>query len=351
MTFTPSRADAPTPAVAAGLWSVLLLGIASTWSVAGGYPFGPGADPGTSINALGAIEASVAVPVAVAIGLAAMLLSIAIVASWPTEGGSTHVLLVVACWILAGFLILVVPDYRVLVLVAYTPIFLAGLPFGLLPVSDYLAAFTPEIVTMAFSIAGGLAWAATAIVLHRPVPSDEAGRARIGRVGRWATAIAVLVPLVYAATRWAWALGIPLGISDELLRYGQETGLWFAGAALASLAVGGALLTLGLVMPWGEVWPAWLPLIGGRPVPVAAALVPAAIVAALVTSAGLMFVRLTLTGGFDEAFASIGPIKGSWAALAPELLWPIWGVALGVAAYAYGVRRSSASVASSGSPA
>jgi hypothetical protein len=46
--------------------------------------------------------------------------------------------------------------------------------------------------------------------------------------GRWAVSVAVIVPVLYAVTRWAWPLGIPLGISEKFLREGQEIGLWGA---------------------------------------------------------------------------------------------------------------------------
>jgi hypothetical protein len=65
---------------------------------------------------------------------------------------------------------------------------------------------------------------------------------------------------------------------------------------------------------------------------VALAVVPALLVAVVVTSAGVMFVRLIALGT-----SPFGP--GDWGALAPEVLWPIWGVALGTAALAYHYRR------------
>jgi hypothetical protein len=142
------------------------------------------------------------------------------------------------------------------------------------------------------------------------------------------------VPLFYAATRWAWALGIPLGLSEEFLREGQREGTWAAGAALGTVAIAGSLLTLGLAQRWGEVFPRWLPVLGGKRVPPALAIVPACLVAALVTNAGLTFWRRTLLG--TTTFSLTG---GDWAALAPELLWPLWGVALGAATLAYYLRR------------
>jgi hypothetical protein len=46
-------------------------------------------------------------------------------------------------------------------------------------------------------------------------------------------------------------------------------------AALATLAVGGAILTLGLIQRWGEVFPRWIPFVGGKRVPISLAVVPA----------------------------------------------------------------------------
>jgi hypothetical protein len=82
-----------------------------------------------------------------------------------------------------------------------------------------------------------------------------------------------------------------------------------------------------------------MPFVGGKRVPIPLAVVPALVVSVLVTAAGLMFVRLTLTGRLD-AILGDGILGGqNWAALAPELLWPLWGVALTAATMAYYYRR------------
>jgi hypothetical protein len=88
------------------------------------------------------------------------------------------------------------------------------------------------------------------------------------------------------------------------------------------------LLTLGLIMRWGERFPRWVPLLGGRRVPVWLAVVPASVVSAAVTVAGLMVIRFAVEGGSVSATA------------APGLLWLPWGLALGVATYAYAERRA-----------
>ncbi len=154
------------------------------------------------------------------------------------------------------------------------------------------------------------------------------------RWGRWATALAVAVPLGYATTRYAWALGVPLGVSQELLdSLGSRV---YLGAGLATLAVGGAVLTLGLVQRWGEVFPRWIPVLRGHRVPVPLAVVPAGIVSVVVASAGLMFLRFGVSGGFGANFPGG---NGDVAAWLPEMFWPLWGAALAAAAWAYAVRR------------
>ncbi len=321
--------------IAAGLWSVLTTAIGAAWTISGdGFPFGRDNDPSAVLSPLGGLSPSAGAPAAAVLGAIGTLVAATLLAG---PGRRFSTVLTGAARVLAAILILAVPDYRVLVIVAYTPLMLIALPLGLVTVADYLAAFTPPVLAQVFALAGGLAW--TAVGLERSTLVRS--RAQAVRWGRGATAVAVAIPLVYAATRWAWALGIPLGLSDEMMQFGRDTGLWIAGAGLATLAIAGAVLTLGLTMSWGERWPGWFPRVGGRPVPVAFAVVPAAVVAALVTTAGLMFIRLAVSGTFDEAFAPLAGVKDSWAALAPELLWPIWGPALALAALTYARRRSN----------
>ena len=106
--------------------------------------------------------------------------------------------------------------------------------------------------------------------------------------------------------------------------------MWYAGAALATVATIGAILTTGLVARWGEVFPRWVPFLHGTRVPVALAVVPASFVAALVTAGGLGVVRSAIVaGGTVDGFGAVGP----------GLIWPLWGVALGAATLAYYYRR------------
>jgi hypothetical protein len=210
--------------------------------------------------------------------------------------------------------------------VAYAPIVLAGVPFGWPPVNYFEAALPWPVVNQFVCITGGLLLAAAAVAYRRRTAGACAycGRsdARAGwtapgaaaRWGRWAVRVSFVVPVLYAVTRGAWALGIPLGITDEFLRELQSTGLVWAGAGLAAVAVGGAFLTLGLVRRWGEVFPRWMPFLSGRRVPIPLAVVPAALVSVLVTAAGLMFVRLALFGAFNLGKFTL-TLDENWAAL------------------------------------
>jgi hypothetical protein len=125
-------------------------------------------------------------------------------------------------------------------------------------------------------------------------------------------------------------LRIPLLVDDEFIDELHADGAAWAGAWLATFAVIGAVLTLGLVQHWGERFPRWMLGLAGRPVPVRLAVVPASIVSVLVTSAGF--------GLGSHLSMSPGTVSGFWIHL-PQLLWPFWGVALGAATLGYYLRR------------
>lgn len=324
------------PYVAAA-WSLAYGSLGLYWASGGpGFPFGEN-DPDAVFSNLGGLRAAETAPAIAILGLtgavAAML--IATVAR-PLRGGPLRAALLAFAWTVAAFLLVIVPDARVLVAVAYAPVVLFGAPFGW-PPGDYRSAIPWPVLNQFLCLAGGFAWAAALAYQRRAwagAPPRWTRPEEAARWGRWATAVAVIIPLVYAATRLAWALGIPLGLTEEFFRQGQAEGLFAAGAALATVAIAGSALTLGLVQRWGEVFPRWLPGLGGRRVPLALAIVPASVVAVLVANAGLTFWRRTLIG--DTSFDFFG---GDWAALAPELLWPLWGLALGAATLAYYLRR------------
>lgn len=332
---------------AAGLFSLVYGVIGLFWMLGGfGFPFGPSNDTSAVLTPFPTAIPEVGGPVIAVLGLLGSLAGMAMARGMGQ--GVVSAVIVGFAWVVAVALVVVVPDYRPLLGIAYAPIILVGAPFHWPPDVGLLDVLPWPVLNQLICIAGGVLWAAVGVAYWRRIrdacgscgrSEREAGWTSEAalRWGKWTTGVAVAIPLFYAATRYLWALGIPLGISEEFLREGQAIGLWWAGAALATLAVGGAALTLGLIRPWGEVFPRWIPFLAGRLVPESLVIVPAALVSLLVTSAGVMFMRLVLTGTMSDVFVFAEDV--GWAALAPELLWPVWGVALATATLAYHYRR------------
>nr|WP_107118762.1 hypothetical protein [Streptomyces cellostaticus] len=96
---------------------------------------------------------------------------------------------------------------------------------------------------------------------------------------RWAVLAAHLTTLVVLPSslwRIVLVLGYPAGYSDAGFTGFETMGAKVWMLTLSMLCELGAFLTIGLVRPWGEVVPRWIPLIGGRRVRPMAAVVPAA---------------------------------------------------------------------------
>jgi len=151
------------------------------------------------------------------------------------------------------------------------------------------------------------------------------------RCGRIATCIAVAGPVPYAMMRMTWLTPWPLGMPTD-----GELPAWLRlfGLGLGFAALGGAVLTLGLIRRWGEIWPSWVPVLRGRPVPVAVPVVAGGLVAIvlLVSSPGM--IALGFHGVGDSELSG-------WLMM---LLFPTlpWGLALAAAVTAYAFRRRGA---------
>jgi hypothetical protein len=330
---------------AAASWSLAygLLGL--HWARGGGgFPFGRDNDPDADAvdSILAGVRAESAAPVIAGLGLAGVPLALAMVNRSDAEPVRRS--LAVAAGSIAGLLLVVIPDQRLIVSVAFVPILLlrrhfewrlegsAHHPTGATRVIRDGRVPWP-VVNQFLLVAGGFLWAGTAasyLDLGGNVPGWMTPEAA-AEWGRDAVAVAVAIPLLYAASRWAWALGIPLGLNEDFFQEGVESGLWRVGGALSTVTAAGALLTLGLTQRWGEVMPVWVPAVGGKSVPPALAVVPATLISVAVTSAGLGYVRSFVRSGI--------PAEG-WGMVVPGMLWPLWGAALGAATFAYSLRRS-----------
>ena len=152
----------------------------------------------------------------------------------------------------------------------------------------------------------------------------------------------MVAPVFYALTRYAWALGITLGMTQEYLRAGQESGIWTSGLFLATFILVVALMMLGLVQPWGEVFPRWMIGLAGRRISIALVVIPAALASVLLIVGGIgiwnnlaqMVANAVAAGA--EGFGLIGEMIFQ---VGPTLLFPVWGVALAVATLGYYYRR------------
>ena len=155
---------------------------------------------------------------------------------------------------------------------------------------------------------------------------------------RWAVVAAHLVPFVVLPSglwRLALVAGLPLGLRADggtVSVHGWEA-VYIVGLSVVSEGV--ALLTLGLVRPWGERAPAWLPVIGGRRVAPMAAVVPAAVGAVVLAFLWAWAFRNFPDMG-DLEFSGAGGRVLLVACYAPLLLWaPL----LGAVTYTYYLRR------------
>ncbi|MBY0598028.1 hypothetical protein [Bacillus bingmayongensis] len=328
----------------AGAWSLMYFILGLYWTVGGtGFPIGIG-DPQPGYSMLGGLSQEIGAPAMVGFGVMGVIVAIMMIRG--LGNGLLRIILLAFVYMLVVILLFAVIDYRVLVTVAYGIVFLVGAPFDFPHGLNFFEQMMyGTIVNQYISMLGVFLWSATALVYQRQTrnacpycgrssnPSKWTSQSSAASWGKWCTYIAIIVPICYSITRWCWAIGIPLGTTKELLDSFERDapGIWLIGASLATVALGGAILTLGLIQRWGEHFSRWFPFVAGKRVPLSLAIIPASLVSIMVTSAGLMYIRKVInTGGLDHR---------GWALEGPELLWPIWGIALFGATIAYYYRR------------
>lgn len=170
-------------------------------------------------------------------------------------------------------------------------------------------------------------------------PAADARTMRTKPVRRWAEIVAHLIPLVVLPSglwRLALAFGLPIGV----LAYGAapqiEPGTQIYIVCLSLLSESVALLSFGLVRPWGEVFWRWLPVIGGRPVP--------RWFATTVASTGAIVLAGMWTFAFVNYFdgnSGIGFTTGFWHAVFLVCYLPVtlWAPLLAALIVAYHRRR------------
>jgi hypothetical protein len=335
---------APYAAVA---WSLVYAALGLYWAVSGrGFPFAPGLVDSAVGPLAGRFGPGVAWVVVIMAGLPAAVVGEAMLRG--ERSGILRPLFITTGALLAGVLLLLMTDLSLLTTLAYIPLVVFGLLSGAAFVQGYLAGLTQwTFLHQLLCLLGGFVWLATTVSYARRSggaclacgrrDGSEAWTSprNAARWGRIAVYVAMVAPIFYAVTRYAWALDIPLGMSEEHWRWGQERGNWTAGLFLANFGLVGAVLMLGLVQHWGEVFPRWMLGLAGRRVPIALAVVPAAIVSVLLMVGGLSI--WSAYGQLAAAAAASG--EAMWSVVGPTLLFPAWGAALAVATLGYYFRR------------
>lgn len=341
---------APYAAVA---WSLIYAVLGVYWAVSGrGFPYTPESVSGGIGPLIGRFGPGVACIVVMMAGFPAAALGAAML-----RGVRNRVLrpiLITGGALLAGVLLVLMTDLNLLTLLGYIPFTIFRFFTGA-DISFYLEELAQsKVVHQLLCLIGGFLWLAATVCYvrrsgdaclycgRRDSPEGWTSPNEAARWGRMAVYVAMAVPVFYALTRYAWALGFPLGMSEEYLRLGQERGIWTSGLFLATFGVVGAVLMLGLVQRWGEVFPRWMIGLAGRRVPIALAVIPASLVSVLLFVGGIVIwsglgsmVAALAAGGAEDSELS-GAIIFQ---LGPTLLFPVWGVALAVATLGYYYRR------------
>ncbi|GAA2985506.1 hypothetical protein [Streptosporangium longisporum] len=219
------------------------------------------------------------------------------------------------------------------VLVSLLVLVAGGTLTGLVPfdrlLANLAASFSSYAGRVAWTLADALAcalWAVVAVAAFRAGGTPRWARPEAAaRWGRPVTIAAALCPLPYALYRLTWLTPWPTDIGAAELA--ANPGLRMQGLAIGFGALGGSLLTLGLIAGWGEVWPRWVPVLHGRPVPVR---LP-------VTAGGLV------AGACCLASPGLTVNAVQWGQPLLLLLWPypVWGVLLAAAVLAYRLRRGA----------
>jgi len=341
-------------------WSLVYGALGIWWAAGGrGFPYAaidPSKDPGWSV--MGRLGPRVAWTLVMAAGIPAAAMGAAMLRG--VRGRALRPVLIAAGAALAGTLLLLMTGLNLLILFGYIPYALVGLLTGGKIGQVYLQALMQwPVAHQMLCLIGGFLWLGATVCYVRRSGSaclycgrrDGAEeRQKLSQAARWgriAVYVAMVAPVFYAFTRYAWALGFPLGLTQEFFRRGQQSGAWIAGLFLANFGLAGAVLMLGLVQRWGEVFPRWMIGLAGRRVPIAMAVVPASFVSVLLTLGGI-----AIWSGLDRMLAELARAgaKGIgivWAAtfqVGPVLLFPVWGVALAVATLGYYYRRRGACV-------
>jgi hypothetical protein len=339
---------------AAVAWSLAFAALGCYWAAGGrGFPYTPDTASDGLGPLLGKFGLGMAWIVVILAGIPAAAVGMAMLRG--VRSRALRTLFIIAGVLLTGILLLLSTSLDLLVKLGYFPYIIFRLTTGA-EIGSYLEGYTQwTIVHQVLCLIGGFLWLAATVCYSRQSgdaclycgrrdgPEGWTSPVQAARWGRIAVYVAMVAPVFYALTRYVWALGFPLGMSEELFRHGQESGKWVLGALfLGNFILAGAFLMLGLVQRWGEIFPRWMIGLSGRRVPIALAVVPASLASVLLVVGGI-----GIWSGLGQMVANaaaagaegMGLIEEIIFQVGPTLLFPVWGVALAVATLGYYYRR------------
>ncbi|PWR09503.1 hypothetical protein DKT68_12155 [Micromonospora acroterricola] len=184
-------------------------------------------------------------------------------------------------------------------------------------------------------LTGGLLFGAVATARARCTHRlPEGPRAVPSWVRRWAYAACLVPVLGFSVPHALWLAGVPFGISAELIHAAEDDLSWTVGLSITLAPLAGGLLTLGLAQRWGQVFPHWLPVLGGHRVPRALALVPATVVALALIAYGLIGIWV-VASALAAGTTRWSELAEGWLAAGTVLVFLAWGCCLAVATYGY----------------
>lgn len=166
---------------------------------------------------------------------------------------------------------------------------------------------------------------------------------------RWAIAAAYAIPVcILPSAIWRAAATFDGRLAVD------GTSAWYP-LLLSALSLALGLLTLGLVHSWGERVPQWIPRLGGRSVPVRAAVIPAVVGGVLLLALVSWAVYQNVIDPFEQVDPDmvllgdandVRPMREKDPEMWREVKWtysPLaaWPVLLLAVTYAYYRRRTS----------
>jgi len=334
-------------------WSLIYAPLGAYWAVSWpGFPYAPETGPDFIQPLLGRFGPGVSWIVVIMAGIPAATAGAAMLRG--VRSRALRPFFITAGALLAGVLLLLMTSLDLLIKLGYLPYLIFRLITGA-EVASYLEGYTRwTAVHQLLCLVGGFLWLGATVgyarrsggaCLHcgrRDGSEGWQGPDQAARWGRIAVYVAMVTPVFYALTRYVWALGFPLGMSEEQFRRGQESGTWTSGLFLATFGLVGAVLMLGLVQRWGEVFPRSMVGLAGRRVPIALAVVPASLASVLLIVGGIGIwsgLAQMVAGSAAAGSEALGLVGGLAFQVGATVRFPVWGVALAVATLGYYYRR------------